>query len=187
MESPTPLDNALSNPRTLKRTKRHPTRQWHLSSLFILTTVLSSYSHADVVRSEANEAGVMVIRNAGVGSDELKLADLRAIFAVRKRSWENKAPIKVYVLPDSHGLHQRFCKSVLKVYPYVLREQWDRLLFSGTGIPPITVGSEEELIALVNATSGAIGYAAVDTQKGMPSIEKIPPKSSELESEASTK
>ena len=92
-----------------------------------------------------------------------------------------------HVLPDNHELHQRFCKSVLKVYPYVLREQWDRLLFSGTGIPPITVGSEEELIALVNATSGAIGYAAVDTQKGMPSIEKIPPKSSELESEASTK
>ena len=97
MESPTPRDNVLSNPRTLKRTKRHPKRQWHLSSLFILATVFSGYSHADVVRSEANEAGVMVIRNADVKSGELNLADLRAIFAVRKRSWDNKAPIKVYV------------------------------------------------------------------------------------------
>lgn len=77
---------------------------------------------------------------------------------MRQRNWDDNTPIKVFVLPDKHPLHKSFCKSVLKVYPYVLRGHWDRITFSGTGVAPTVVSSEEQLRELVSRTPGAIGY-----------------------------
>jgi hypothetical protein len=109
-------------------------------------------------QSPAPTITVFANASSGVNVDELTLGNLRAIFSVRKRSWDNDLPIKVFVLADQEPLHQEFCKTILKIYPYVLREQWDRLTFSGTGIPPTVVGSEEQLRQAIANTPGAIGY-----------------------------
>jgi hypothetical protein len=63
------------------------------------------------------------------------------------------------VLPDRHPLHVRFSKEVLGVYPYQLRSTWDRILYSGTGIPPTVVNTPQEVRERVDETPGGIGYA----------------------------
>jgi len=122
--------------------------------------LLSQTSYAEVFQTALNNAGVTILTNTEVRSGELNTSSLRAIFTVRKRSWDDKTPIKVFVLPDQNPLHQQFCKSILKIYPYVLREQWDRLIFSGTGIPPTVVENEHQLQLMIESTPGAIGYAS---------------------------
>ncbi len=102
--------------------------------------------------------GVKLLTHGSIDASSLNISTLRAIFSLRKRSWDNKTPIKVFVLPDNHPLHKRFCKSVLRVYPYVLRDQWDRVIFSGAGTPPTIVKDAEELRRAVQSTPGAIGY-----------------------------
>lgn len=82
----------------------------------------------------------------------------RGIFGMRVRAWPDGAPVRVFVLDDAQPLHQEFCKSVLQMYPYQLRQNWDRLLYSGTGQPPAVVSSEEELLKRVAETPGSIGY-----------------------------
>lgn len=144
-------------------------------------------SYADVVFTTVNDGGVVVVTSSDVKTGELGLGSLRAIFAVRKKSWDSKSPIKVFVLPENHEVHQLFCKSVLKVYPYVLREQWDRLLFSGTGIPPIVVNTEKDLLAIVAATPGAIGYVTANAAMTSEHSESSLPKSSLSEPAASNK
>ncbi|MEX1667593.1 hypothetical protein AB4876_01640 [Zhongshania guokunii] len=121
---------------------------------------MSQTSYAEVFQTALNNAGVTILTNTEVRSGELNTSSLRAIFTVRKRSWDDKTPIKVFVLPDQNPLHQQFCKSILKIYPYVLREQWDRLIFSGTGIPPTVVENEHQLQLMIESTPGAIGYAS---------------------------
>lgn len=156
---------------------------------FLICALLASfscYSHADVIRTALNDGGIVVLTHADVKTGELNLSNLRAIFSIRKRSWENKTPIKVYVFPDNSEIHHQFCKSVLKVYPYVLREQWDRLLFSGTGIPPTTVNSEEELRAIVNATPGAIGYTTANPSIHASNSENLSSRISAIEPSVST-
>ena len=133
---------------------------------FLMCALLASfscYNYADVTVTALNDGDIVILTHADVKAGELSLSNLRAIFSIRQRSWDNKIPIKVYVLPDKNDIHQKFCKTVLKVYPYVLREQWDRLIFSGTGIPPTTVNSEDELREMVEATPGAIGYATINS------------------------
>ena len=101
----------------------------------------------------------LVINNEHIDPKQLTTTELRAIFSMRKRNWQDNTAIRVFVLPDNHPLHKAFCKSVLKVYPYVLREQWDRIIFSGTGTPPTILENVEQLRRTVAATPGAIGYA----------------------------
>tara|TARA_R110001592_G_scaffold103275_2_gene291085 strand:+ start:2566 stop:3174 length:609 start_codon:yes stop_codon:yes gene_type:complete len=145
-------------------------RPWLAYALCLSLSLFASGSYAEVIRTALNDSGVVVLTNSEVDAGDLNLANLRAIFTIRKRSWDDKTPIKVFVLPDQNPLHQKFCKSILKVYPYVLREQWDRLIFSGTGIPPTIVNNEHELQAIINATPGAIGYAPINSTNDVATV-----------------
>jgi hypothetical protein len=83
---------------------------------------------------------------------------VREIFFMRLSSWPDGSPIHVFVLPDNHPLHIRFAKEILGVYPFQLRSAWDRLVFSGTGVSPTMVETEEEMRARIESTPGSIGY-----------------------------
>ncbi len=82
----------------------------------------------------------------------------RLYFTLRLRLLDNQIPINVFVLPDDHPLHRQFAKNILGLFPYQLRQVWDRQLFSGTGQIPIMVATEQEMLERVAATPGAIGY-----------------------------
>ena len=83
---------------------------------------------------------------------------LRSIFFGRMQTWPDGTPITVFVLPDTHPLHLRFCTLYLKTFPYVLKRQWNHLTFTGSGVRPIEVGTTYNLYERVRATPGAIGY-----------------------------
>lgn len=101
---------------------------------------------------------VEVVVHAAQPDSSVSRSLVRGIFGMRVRAWPDGAPVRVFVIDDAQPLHQEFCKSVLQMYPYQLRQNWDRLLYSGTGQPPVVVGSEEELLKRVAETPGAVGY-----------------------------
>jgi len=90
---------------------------------------------------------------------------LRALFTMRLRSWPDGTAVKIFVLDDDNPLHDQFCREQLGMYPYVLRNIWDRLEFTGTGFAPTVMRSEDEMRRAVLATPGAIGYATVSTNR----------------------
>ena len=87
---------------------------------------------------------------------------LRAVFTMRLRAWPNGPPVRVFVLPDSNPLSDRFYREQLGMYSYVLRAAWDRMVFTGTGFAPTVVHSEQEMRERVRDTPGAIGYISRD-------------------------
>lgn len=89
---------------------------------------------------------------------KLTREQLRDIFFVRQTKWPDGTSVRVFVLPDQHTLHIRFAKEALGVYPYQLRSTWDRMIYSGTGVPPTVVESVEDLRRRIEETPGAIGY-----------------------------
>lgn len=99
-----------------------------------------------------------VIAHPDVDQESISANALRAIFSMRMKTWPNNKLVKVYVLPDDHPLHQMFSKETLNVFPYQLRANWDRLVFSGTGQAPTTVSSYEEMLRRIASTPGSIGY-----------------------------
>ncbi|MCP5275712.1 MAG: hypothetical protein H6936_12865 [Burkholderiales bacterium] len=101
---------------------------------------------------------VIKINHGSLENAELNQEQLRRIFFSRQTHWPDGTPVRAFVLPDKHPLHIRFSKEILGVYPYQLRSVWDRMMYSGTGVPPITVKNVEEKRSKFEQTLGAIGY-----------------------------
>jgi ABC-type phosphate transport system substrate-binding protein len=109
----------------------------------------------------AASAGIVV--HPGVEGRSISAASLRNIYTLRQTLWPNRQPIVIFVLPDNHPVQEAFAKEKLGIYPYRLRQTWDRLSFSGMASAPIEVKDENEMRARVRATPGAIGYTSKDT------------------------
>jgi ABC-type phosphate transport system substrate-binding protein len=99
-----------------------------------------------------------IIVNASVPSAHYSRADTRAIFAMHLRIWPNGEPIKVFTLTDDDPVHKDFVKNNLNMFPHQFRRAWDRMIYSGTGIAPIQLDSEQEMVEKVMNTPNAIGY-----------------------------
>jgi len=119
--------------------------------LIVWCTSSVSGAYAQVLIVNPENSDIQLTRNS-----------VRAIFAMRTPRWPNGSLIQVFVLEDKDPLHSSFCKEILGMFPYQLRRIWDRQVFSGTGISPITVKSVQEMREQVAQTPGAIGYIDSD-------------------------
>lgn len=77
---------------------------------------------------------------------------------MKQRVWADGTPITVYILPKSSAEHRSFVTGQLKMQPFHLNRLWNRMIFSGTGRPPIELASQAEMLDRVRKTPGAIGY-----------------------------
>lgn len=120
----------------------------HIKHLFVIFALLiSTYSYA-----------ADVIVNPSVSQSTISQNTLRAIFGMRLLQWPDGEPITVFILPPKNPVHENFIKERLGVFPHQLERNWDLLVFSGTGQPPISVRSENEMRKRIAETPGAIGY-----------------------------
>lgn len=101
---------------------------------------------------------INIIANKTVDTVSLSVTQLRRIYSMRQVHWQDGTPIMVYVLASDSSLHQKFCKQTLRLFPYQLDRIWHKLTFSGYGVAPVMVATEQELIEAVKSTQGAIGY-----------------------------
>ena len=146
--------------------------QWQiLLLLFLLFIPALSYSSDSPVRSDSNSSDrfnksaeknnnddIDIYVNSSVPDRRYSLAEVRAIFAMRKTIWPDGTKIKVFVLPDDASEHRLFTKNRLHMFPHQFRRTWDRLTFSGAGQAPVEVDSFEEMFERLSNTPGSIGY-----------------------------
>jgi ABC-type phosphate transport system substrate-binding protein len=113
------------------------------------------------VTSQAS--AIEVVTHPQVAVSSLTKSQLRRIYTMRQLRWSDNSAISVFVLPSQHNLHQRFAKEKLQVFPYQLNRIWHKLTYSGLGVAPTIVKTEQELIQAVIKTPGAIGYINDET------------------------
>lgn len=106
---------------------------------------------------------IEVVTHPQVAERNLTKSQLRRIYTMRQLYWSDNSVISVFVLPSQHNLHKRFAKEKLQIFPYQLNRIWHKLTYSGLGVAPTTVASEQELIQAVINTPGAIGYIGDNT------------------------
>lgn len=93
-------------------------------------------------------------------------AELSAIYMKRKRSWAGGGEIVAIDQSPASGVRERFSRAVHgKSVAYVTR-YWQRLIFSGRGVPPRQVPSDAAVLALVRSNPRAIGYVRGDVTPG---------------------
>lgn len=141
-------NNTLPSLLTLKYlNKILKSRAFMLTALFVVASAVSNFANA-----------IDIIANKSLDTNSLTTRELRAVFSLRLKRWPNGLPITVVVLNNETDLHKTFCKQLLRIFPHQLKLGWDRVTFSGLGQAPIIVKNKEEMIEIIKATPGAIGY-----------------------------
>jgi ABC-type phosphate transport system substrate-binding protein len=136
-----------------------------ISFIFVTLLCFSNSIKADGI--------VVAIKKTTQPSPPITRYTLAAIFGMRLTTWPDGTAIRVFVLPDDNILHNQFCKQVLQVFPFQMRNAWDRLVFSGTGQSPEVLNSEQEMKIRISNTPGSIGYLPKEKIDDSVSILKI--------------
>ena len=116
------------------------------------------------VRADDPPFRVVVHRANPVAS--LTRAELSAIYMKRTRSWRDGREIVAIDQLASAPVREHFSRAVHgKSVAYVTR-YWQRLIFSGRGIPPRQLPNDAAILDFVKSNRDAIGYIDRGTAPG---------------------
>lgn len=103
-------------------------------------------------------ADVVVVSNPKSGVE--RLSQQEVVFLFMGRWHQLPSGIEAQTLDQAVDSPQRteFYRRLVNKDPAQIRAYWSRLTFSGGTRPPRTTESSEEMIRLIAATPGAIGY-----------------------------
>jgi ABC-type phosphate transport system substrate-binding protein len=110
----------------------------------------------------AGSAQGAVVANASVSVDALTRDELRNILLGNKTSWDGGGKIALCTL-QSGDTHEKFLDAFAGKSTSAFSAHWKKLVFTGkAGMPP-AFAKDDDLLAQVAKTTGAIGYVADGT------------------------
>lgn len=104
-----------------------------------------------------------VIAHPGVKGGKVPRETLAEIFLKRTVRWADGVPIEPVERSLTSPLRAAFSRKVLGRSTTEVQVYWSKAMRDGVR-PPIVKGSDEDVIAFVSSTSGAIGYVAADRE-----------------------
>lgn len=114
-----------------------------------------------VCYATATPAEVAVIANKSVPADTISQREVLDIYTGEIRSWKNGDPIVAHDMTEEGDVRETFYEFLGRKSSRV-KSIWVKNLLMGEGSPPESVESEEELLARVAKTPGAIGFVRSD-------------------------
>lgn len=121
----------------------------------------------------AQSSPMVVITHPEVSQQSVTQRQLRRIFMLKQRSWNDGSPISLIVLSSDNLEHAQFLREQLKMFPYQLEREWNKLIYSGQSAPPIVATDSENMLSLVASTPGAIGYLVNATANDNVTVLKV--------------
>ena len=112
----------------------------------------------------AGEAFV-VVANPSIQGTNVRRADLAAVFLKKAVRWGDGSPANPVDQSGTSPVRRQFSDSVLQMPVSVVVQYWQKQLLSGSGPSkvPIVKGSDDEVLAYVARTNGAVGYVSSGT------------------------
>src|ERR1700733_4077638 len=105
---------------------------------------------------------VKLIANPSVKADTISAGELKKVFLEERITLGDGTHVEP-VLEKDGPVHEAFLRECLGGTDEDLQNYYRALVFSGRGSMPKELGSDEEVVAYVEKTRGAIGYVSVRT------------------------
>jgi len=103
-------------------------------------------------------AGIAVIAGPSLPVAALTADQVGQVFLGRLKTLPDGSAISAVEQQEGSATREEFLDRVLGKNQQQLRSYWTRMVFTGKGQPPRTVGDDAEVIRAVLATPGTIGY-----------------------------
>ncbi len=110
-----------------------------------------------LVAAPAYSGEVAVIANPSVPVNQISRSQLIDIYVGNVREWDNGEPVVLMDLKPKSGVKDAFYDFIGKSSSRV-KSIWMRHMLTGEAEPPEALESQKEILDIVTATPGAIGY-----------------------------
>ena len=110
-------------------------------------------------------SGFKIIVNSSNAATSLGKNDLSRMFMKKTAAWSDGRPILPVDLGGSDPVRKGFSKAIHGRSASAVKNNWQRMVFTGRGTPPPELQSESDVLNYVRFNPGAIGYvsATADT------------------------
>ncbi len=120
----------------------------------------------------AQQGGYVVIVNETNDIAALKADEVSKIFFKKAHRWPNGNDVVPVDLPESAPVREAFSAAVHGKSVGAVRAYWQQQIFSGRAVPPAEKTSDEQVVAFVRVTPGAIGYVSAGAQLA-PGVKRV--------------
>lgn len=104
-----------------------------------------------------------VIVNPANPMDELDRRFLAEAFLKKSTRWPNDDLVRPVDLNPGSAVRRAFSDDVVKKSVSTVKSYWQQMVFSGRGVPPPEMASEDEVVSFVLKNRGAVGYVSTST------------------------
>lgn len=130
---------------------------YFIYSLFICAILFGCLTGAN------GYADIAIIVNKQNPLSSISVDELRKIYYKKTTKWQTGQKIEVFELGKGNKEKGEFTQLVFKMSIEALEREYTKMELSGSGEPPKTAASPEEMISVIAANPNAIGY--VDATK----------------------
>ncbi|MFL5561956.1 MAG: hypothetical protein ACJ79K_10810 [Gemmatimonadaceae bacterium] len=114
----------------------------------------------------AQQTSFVVVVNGANLMSSISRTELAALFTKKEQSFSDGTPAFPVDLPDDDPIHEAFTEAVHGKSPRAIRSYWQQQIFSGRNVPPPQRSSDDQVLAYVRTTVGAIGYVRATARLG---------------------
>lgn len=104
--------------------------------------------------------GYVVIVNDANSVSSVNATELSRMFMKKLNRWESGLDVVPVDLPESAAAREAFSTAVHGKSVSAVHAFWQQQIFSGRAVPPAEKASDEQVVAFVRATPGAVGYVS---------------------------
>jgi ABC-type phosphate transport system substrate-binding protein len=106
-------------------------------------------------------------------TESVSSKDLSAWFLLQVTTWPSGDKVAPVDQSDEAVITAAFCEKVHGKSLSAIKSFWQKKIFSGKGVPPKKVASDEEVINFVKANPGAIGYVSTSANSAGVKVIKL--------------
>ena len=108
----------------------------------------------------AAQQGYVVIVNDANSVSSVSATELSRMFMKKLNRWQSGLDVVPVDLPESAAAREAFSAAVHGKAVSAVHAFWQQQIFSGRAVPPAEKASDEQVIAFVRSTPGAVGYVS---------------------------
>jgi ABC-type phosphate transport system substrate-binding protein len=116
--------------------------------------------------TSAAQGSFVVVVNATNPASNIPKSELAALFTKKMMEWEDGSPVYPVDLPDDDPTREAFTLAIHGKSPRAIRAYWQQQIFAGRQVPPPERNSDEQVLAYVRTTQGAVGYVRATARLG---------------------
>ena len=111
------------------------------------------------------QGGYRLVANPSVKTVSLTKGAVTAIFMKKTLKWEDGSTIVALDQAGKSPVRASFSSAVLGKSTAAVKSYWNQQIFAGRDVPLVEKSSDDEVLAVVRSTPGAVGYVsdAADT------------------------